>query len=167
MARTRSETKEAKPSNASLDLEPEALPKDERPAAVVANPPPMAIAESEGQGKSEPAAEPPTRTPIVTPDPRGVMSASLGDGQRMQLLRSHRYQQLQIRFDQQPDEKYLAMLAEAGWRDRTQEEGIWTKQIPKGEWKPVADAERLFRDIANDIRQDKGLESVSVGLSVA
>ena len=63
-----------------------------------------------------------------------------------------------MRFDQQPDEKYLAMLAEAGWRDRTQEEGIWTKQVPKGEWKPVADAERIFREIANKIRQDKGLE---------
>ena len=158
---------EAKPSDATLDLEPEALPKDERPAAVVANTPPMVILEAEGQGPLEPVTESPPRTPIITPDPRGVMSASLGDGQRMQLLRSHRYQQVQMRFDQQPDEKYLAMLAEAGWRDRTQEEGIWTKQVPKGEWKPVADAERLFREIANKIRQDKGLEPVSVGLSMA
>jgi hypothetical protein len=95
------------------------------------------------------------------------MSASLGNDGRMQLLRSHRYKQMQIRFDRQPDEKHLMKLKEAGWRDRTEEEGIWTRQVPKGEWKPVADAERIFREIANDIRKDKGLEPVSVGLSVA
>ena len=93
----------------------------------------------ENTPQREAAAEA-ARTPTVTPDPRGVMSASLGDEGRIQLLRSHRYQQMQIRFDRQPDEKYLMKLKEAGWRDRTEEEGIWTRQVPKGEWKTVADA---------------------------
>ena len=98
------------------------------------------------------------------------MSVSLGDGNgspRMQLLRSHRYRQMQIHFDRQPDDKYLMMLKDAGWADRTESEGIWTKQVAQGEWKPVADAERLFKDIANSIRRDKGLEPVLQGLSVA
>ena len=114
------------------------------------------------------AAEP--RTPIKTPDPRGVMSISLGDAKgsdRMQLRRSHQYKQMQIKFETQPDEKYLAMLAEAGWKDRTQDEGIWTKQVAPGQWQPVADAERLFKEIGNAIRKDRGLDPVFQGLAVA
>ena len=129
--------------------------------------PGVAIAPEEGDGARS-ATE--ARKPIVTPDPRGVMSISLGDdkgSERMQLRRSHQYKQVQIKFDTPPDEKYLAMLAEAGWRDRTQEEGIWTKQVGQGQWQPVADAERLFKEIGNAIRKDKGLEPVLQGLSVA
>jgi len=44
---------------------------------------------------------------------------------------------------------------------RTEEEGIWTKQIPKDSgWQPAADAERLFKQIANEMRADKGLGAV-------
>jgi hypothetical protein len=39
-------------------------------------------------------------------------------------LRSHKYKQMQIEFEKQPEEKYLAMLKEAGWTDRTESEGI-------------------------------------------
>ena len=49
------------------------------------------------------------------------------------------------------------------WRKRAggtveRGEGIWTKQIPQeGEkWRSAADAERLFKQIANEIRADKG-----------
>ena len=88
------------------------------------------------------------------------MSVSISEvkgGPRMQLLRSHRFKQMQLRFDRQPDEQYLAKLHEAGWTDRTESEGIWTRQVAPGEWKPVADAERLFKDIANAIREARGL----------
>jgi hypothetical protein len=75
---------------------------------------------------------------------------------------------LQIRFDgRQPDEKYLARLHQAGWADRTESEGIWTKQIPSGLWKPVADAERLFKEIANAIRRDRGLPAVTLAMDAA
>jgi hypothetical protein len=124
----------------------------------------------EGQELREEAKEPVARKPIVTPDPRGVMSISLGDDKgspRMRLLRSHQYKQMQLLFEQKPDEKYLAMLAEAGWKDRTESEGVWTKQVASGEWQPVADAERLFKEIGNAIRKDKGLEPVLQQLSVA
>ena len=85
----------------------------------------------------------------------------------MRLLRSHKYKQMQMEFEQKPDDKYLAMLKEAGWVDRVESEGIWTKQVGQGQWQPVADAERLFKEIANGIRRDKGLEPVMQGLSAA
>ncbi len=168
MARAKPQNPESKLDEAAPDVEAAALPAAEQPAAVATDAFPPAKAESAQQRESEPVAEAPARRPIVTPDPRGVMSASLGDDGRMQLLRSHQYRQMQIKFDRQPDEKYLAMLAKADWRDRTEEEGIWTRQIPKEEsWKTVIDAERLFETIANAIRKDKGLEPVHLERAVA
>ena len=84
----------------------------------------------------------------------------------MRLLRSHRFNQMQIRFENgQPDDKYLDMLTQAGWRDRTQEEGVYTKQIDKnGKWQSVAKMEEEFKDVANAIRKDKGLGPVLEGL---
>jgi len=138
-------------------------------SAEVSGPAPKAAA-SHAEAIAEERQASASRTPIVTPDPRGVMSISLGDTKgspRAQLRRSHKYKQMQIRFDEQPDEKYLAMLKDAGWTDRTESEGIFTRQAPPGQWQAVADAERLFKEIANGIRKDKGLEPVMEGLAVA
>ncbi len=63
--------------------------------------------------------------------------------------------------------KLLRHRSPVSWRDRTDKEGVWTKQAPPGSWQPVADAERLFKEIGNSIRQDKGLEPVLQGLSAA
>jgi hypothetical protein len=97
-------------------------------------------------------------------DPREWKTVTLGTSNadpKIRLLRSLKYRQMQIQFDRDPDDKYKEMLAKAGWRDRTEEEGIWTKQIPRGSgWQPAAEAERLFKQIANQIRADKGLETV-------
>ncbi len=98
------------------------------------------------------------------PDPREWKTVTLGASNadpKIRLLRSFRYRQMQIRFDQDPGDKYKRMLKEEGWRDRTEEEGIWTKQIPKDSgWQPAAEAEALFRRIANGMRADKGLGAV-------
>jgi hypothetical protein len=69
----------------------------------------------------------------------------------MRLLHSHKFKQMQIEFEQQPDPKYLAMLIEAGWTDRTESEGVWTKQVGQGQWQPVADAERLFEEFLGQL----------------
>jgi hypothetical protein len=108
-------------------------------------------ATQEGPESGETAQAAIAKQPILTPDPRGVMSASFGDEKgspRMRLLRSHKFKQMQIEFEQQPDQKYLAMLKEAGWTDRTESEGVWTKQVGQGQWQPIADAERLFKEVA-------------------
>ena len=62
------------------------------------------------------------------PDPRELMTVTLGPSNadpKMRLLRSFKYRQFQIRFDQDPEDKYKLMLREAGLRDRVHEEGIW------------------------------------------
>src|SRR5262245_48707323 len=89
----------------------------------------------------EAATEPPSES-----EPHALITASLGDvrgGPEMHLPRSHRCRQMQIRFDGgQPDEQHLAMLQQAGWRDRTEEEGVWTKQIdPNARWQSVQQME--------------------------
>jgi len=123
-------------------------------------------AEAPGDGNG-----PEERKPILTPNPRGVMLISLGDTRgspRVQLRRSHKFKQMQIPFEQQPDQKYLAMLTQAGWRDRTEEEGVWTKQIDKDAvWQSVDRMEREFKEVANAIRMDKGLEPMMQGMSAA
>lgn len=65
-------------------------------------------------------------------------------------------------------------LHAAGWRDRTEEEGIWTKQLPPlpepGQPEPspsrrrmVFEAERLFEEIANAIRAGHKMPPVRLG----
>jgi hypothetical protein len=99
------------------------------------------------------------------PDPRALMTAPLGtakNGPKIELLRSHRFNQMQLQSGEPLQEKHQQMLSDAGWKDRTENEGIWTKQLPKeGEkWREAADAEKLFKQIANDMRAEKGLGSV-------
>jgi N12 class adenine-specific DNA methylase len=111
------------------------------------------------------------KEPLRFADPRAAITINLSDyqgGPTVQLLRSYRFKQLQIRFDgQYPDEKHLAILHKAGWTDRSETEGIWTKQVPWGQWQPVADAERLFKAIANGIRKEKGLPPVTLAMDAA
>lgn len=53
------------------------------------------------------------------------------------------------------------MLKEDGWRWRGQEAG-WTKQLDKvARWGTQADAERLFKEVANALRAENGLEPVT------
>lgn len=110
--------------------------------------------------------------PAHAPDPRSVQSVSLSNhrgGPSMHLLRSQKFNQMQIRFDrEQPDEKHLAMLARTGWKDRTEAEGVWTKQIDReARWQSVQQMEREFQAVANAIRNDKGMKPVLEGFAVA
>ena len=102
------------------------------------------------------------------PDPRPQKQISLGldkDSPRLRLLRSHRFNQMQIRSDEELPEAARDTLTAAGWTERP-EEGIWTRQLPprakegeeqKAPWPTVLEAERLFHDLANGIRADRGL----------
>jgi hypothetical protein len=106
------------------------------------------------------------------PDPRSMLSVSLSahrGGPSMHLLRSQKFNQMQVRFDgEQPDEKYLDMLAKGGWKDRTEAEGVWTKQIDReARWQSVAQMEQEFKAVANAIRKSKGMEPALEALAVA
>jgi len=131
------------------------------PAATPSNPEPPT-----------PAAEQPVKELVPVADPYPVLTVSLSayrGGPSMHLQRSQRFNQMQIRFDgEQPGEQFLAMLTQAGWRDRTEAEGVWTKQIDKnGRWQSVDRMEKEFKTVANAIRQEKGMTPALGGMSVA
>jgi hypothetical protein len=112
-----------------------------------------------------PARQAADTKPAYAADPHEKISVSLSDvrgGPAMHLLRSYKYKQMQVRFDrEQPDERFLKMLTDAGWRDRTQEEGVFTKQIDRdAKWQSVDKMEKEFREVANAIREAKGLGPV-------
>ena len=138
---------------------------DEPIATALAVAEPVAISEApaarDSTANQEKSQATPERKLSDLPDPRECMTVTLGPSNadpKMRLLRSFKYRQMQIRFDQEPEDKYKLMLKEAGWTDRTATEGIWTKQIPRDSgWQPAADAERLFKQIANEMRADNGL----------
>ena len=128
--------------------------------------PTVALVAEGGQGMDEPRA---TRFP----DPREHKSISLGpdrDSPRVRLLRSRRFNQMQIRSDTELPEASCEQMKAAGWTERP-EEGIFTKQLPprpkaEGEearpaWPTVLEAERQFHELANAIRADKGLAPVA------
>ena len=114
------------------------------------------------------AQVPDERQAVRFPDPRPLKQISLGldkDSPRLRLLRSHRFNQMQIRSDEQLPDDARNKLDAAGWTERP-EEGIWTRQLPprakegeeqKAPWPIVLEAERLFHDLANGIRADRGL----------
>lgn len=117
----------------------------------------------------QPARQAAAGEPAPLPETEQKIVVSLSDiqgGPEMQLLRNFRYKQMQIRFERgQPDEKYLEKLKAAGWTDRTQEEGVFTKQIDKNaRWQSVDKMEKEFKAVANEIRKDKGLGPVLEGL---
>lgn len=60
------------------------------------------------------------------------------------------------------------MLKQSGWIDRTESEGVWTKQIdPAARWQSVAQMEKEFKAVTNAIRKEKGLEPVLESLAPA
>jgi hypothetical protein len=105
-------------------------------------------AEGIGQGRS-----------AWSPDPHELDTVCLGpdnSGPKMRLFRSNRFNQVQIRFDERPPEDVVGILKEDGWRWRGQGEG-WTKQLDRAaRWRGQADAERLFKEIADELRQSRG-----------
>jgi hypothetical protein len=77
---------------------------------------------------------------------------------------------MQIRADEALPHVSRDQLKDAGCTERS-EEGVWTKQLPrrpkdgdteppKPAWPTVVEAERLFHDLANAIRIDKGMPPI-------
>jgi hypothetical protein len=160
MPRTRKATKAMQAAAEAVDLAP-----------LQDNAPPVTATTATAVADRErgPANEAAKAEPVYAADPHEKISVSLSDvrgGPSMHLLRSHKFNQMQVRFvGEQPDEQYRAMLSKKGWRDRTEEEGIYTKQIDRhAKWQSVQQMEREFRDVANAIREAKGLGPVLEGL---
>ena len=107
------------------------------------------------------------KTVLISPEP---------DGAKLRLRRSHRYNQVQISPDGELPDWARERLQAAGWRDRVEDEGIYTKQLPPrakpGEENPELssarrrmdfEAERFFEQLANDIRAERGMPPIRLG----
>jgi hypothetical protein len=97
--------------------------------------------------------------PAYQPDPFPALSIALGEGNdapKMRLYRNRRMNQVAIQFDEKPEEPYRQRLRDEGytWRGA---EGVWTKQLGEQRASGQLAAERLVEELANTIRQDKGL----------
>jgi hypothetical protein len=98
------------------------------------------------------------------PDPFPFMAVTLGPDKsspKMTLYRSNKLNQLAIQFEEKPAEEHRRQLREAGWRWR-EDEGVWTKQMDR-ERRATAqmEAERLFSEIGEAIRAERGLSGRS------
>ena len=95
------------------------------------------------------------------------------DGDKLRLLQSRRYNQLQISHDGAIPDWARERLKADGWRDRVEDEGIYTKQLPPraqpGEEDPERsaarrragfEADRFLEQLANDIRAERGMAPV-------
>jgi hypothetical protein len=72
-----------------------------------------------------------TRVPLSA---REQSTGNLGDSKqspKMHLLRSGRFNQMQIRSEAPLSEKHQDDLKTACWMDRTEQEGVWSKQLPR------------------------------------
>jgi hypothetical protein len=118
---------------------------------------------SRAESAAPPAGEFGDRAPRKEPKPikRELLSATLGPSNASPKMHLHRaFEHMAMTFDNAPAEKHDALLDKAGWQpndSRTR----WTKEIPEGAgWQPQADAERLFKRIANEVREAQGLGKV-------
>jgi hypothetical protein len=156
------------------------MPKRKSAAAEAAQPlpaeeavPPVAASTAPAGPSPEERKRPPF--PDVS-EQKEVLISPGPDGAKLRLLRSSKYKQMQISSDGELPEKAQERLHAAGWRDRTEEEGIWTKQLPPlpepgaegpepspSRRRMVFDAERLFEEIANAIRADRKMPPVRLG----
>jgi hypothetical protein len=142
----------------------------EPPAQEAAPPAAVALA-----AERAPADRERPRLPDVS-EQKQVLISPGPDGARLRLLRSRRYNQMQISADGELPDKVKEQLHAAGWRDRTEVEGIWTRQLPprarpdaegqepaKPAWPTVLEAERFFEKLANEMRADRGMPPVRLG----
>lgn len=113
--------------------------------------------------------------PDVTEQKEAAVSP---DGDKLRLLRSRKFNQMQIKADAELPDWAKERLKADGWRDRVEDEGIYTKQLPprprpaaegqpaepaKPAWPVVIEAERFFEQLANDLRAERGLSPVRLG----
>ena len=122
--------------------------------------PTMGIAGTTAEERAQPTAGSEAAPRVWHPDPFPLMTLALGtdtNGPAMKLFRSNKLNQMAIRFDEKPGAEHRERLRAEGWRWR-EAEGVWTKQLDR-ERRAAGQlgAERLFTEIAEAIRAERGL----------
>jgi hypothetical protein len=98
------------------------------------------------------------------------------DGDQLRLLQSKRFNQMQIKSDGAIPDWAKERLKADDWRDRVEDEGIYTKQFPQrvqpGEEdqqlsssrrRAGFEADRFFEQLANDIRAERKMPPIRLG----
>jgi hypothetical protein len=126
---------------ASIAELPPGIP--DQPAAAMENPP--NFAERVGPKKGN-----------ILPDPFGIA----GDYQAgVRLFESRRDHQMALKFDEKPSQAVIDKLKEAGYRWNPKDM-IWAQPVwPVTAMSTRIKAERLYQEVCQMIRDDKGIES--------
>ena len=99
---------------------------------------------------------------ITLPDPHLTQSIALTaepDGPKMRLFRSNAHREMLIVFDKKPEGEIGGLVFEAlkdhGFRWNG---NAWAKRLdPQARWRSTAEAEKLFKDIGDTLREANGL----------
>jgi len=131
------------------DQEP---PKEENTATAVAEPP-AGEPEQSSQSFAERVGQ---RKPISAPDPFPIAGDYLAG---VHLFESKRDHQMAIKFEEKPSQAVIDKLKEAGFRWNPADR-IWTHAVwPATAMSTRIKAERLYQEVRQTIRQEKGIES--------
>jgi hypothetical protein len=147
---------------------------DTAPASTPAE---SAPGETDGKHVSRLATEPPPaageeRRPWPDVMEQKTVAVAV-NGEKLRLLQSRRFNQMQITSDSEIPDWAKKRLKDDGWVDRVQDEGIYTKQLPPrakpGEESPELsssrrrasfEADRFFEQLANDIRAERRMPPI-------
>ncbi len=97
----------------------------------------------------------------LPPDPFGIASDNIAG---VQLFESKRQRQMAIKFgegrpEDKPSQAIIDKMKDAGFR-WSSEDRVWTKPVRfESSMTTRIDAERLYQDVRQAIRQEKGIES--------
>jgi hypothetical protein len=157
-------------AEAAIEHAPEIAPADEAGAATQE---PRPAAKDAAAAERSPAEGERRPFPDVSEQKTVLVSP---DGDKLRLLQSRRFNQLQISHDGAIPDWAKERLKADGWRDRVEDEGIYTKQLPpraqpgeedqgqaSSRRRAGYEADRFFEQLANDIRADRGLSPIRLG----
>jgi hypothetical protein len=96
---------------------------------------------------------------VAAPDPFGIAGDYVAG---VHLFESRQDRQMAIKFDEKPGQPVLDRLKEAGYRWNPSER-VWTHPVRQASAMSTRiEAKRLFQDIRESIRHEKGLETQGV-----
>lgn len=141
--------------------EPTAEPTTESTSTTSTVEPPPAEAQESSQGF---AAKVGQKKWVTPPDPFGIAKDNLAG---VRLFESRQDRQMAIKFgegrpEDKPSQAVIDKMKEAGFRWNPADR-IWTHPvIPESAMSTRIDAERLYQEVRQMIRQEKGIEPIEV-----
>ncbi len=131
--------------------EPTETPKIETSTAVAE--PPAAEAQAVGQSFAERVGK---KRTVTAPDPFPIATDILAG---VRLFESKEHGEMAIGFNEKPSPAVLAKMHEAHWKWQPADK-VWTHPVtPESGMSTRIDAERLYQEVRQIVRQEKGIEA--------